>query len=87
MRDNDGNAKSQLKTLIDQSIHIIREATAELEQPALLFSGGKDSTVLAYLARQAFWPTPIPFPALHVDTGHNFPETLEFRDDRGRPPS
>jgi len=80
MRDNDGNAKSQLKTLIDQSIHIIREATAELEQPALLFSGGKDSTVLAYLARQAFWPTPIPFPALHVDTGHNFPETLEFRD-------
>lgn len=71
---------SQLKTLIDQSIFIIREATAEIERLALLFSGGKDSAVLAHLARQAFWPSPIPFPALHVDTGHNFPETLEFRD-------
>jgi sulfate adenylyltransferase subunit 2 len=65
---------------IDQAIFIIREAAAELSQPALLFSGGKDSAVLGHLARQAFRPKPIPFPALHVDTGHNFPETLEFRD-------
>jgi sulfate adenylyltransferase subunit 2 len=80
MRDDDRHTMSHLVTLIDQSVFIIREAAAELSQPALLFSGGKDSTVLAHLARLAFRPAPVPFPALHVDTGHNFPETLEFRD-------
>jgi sulfate adenylyltransferase subunit 2 len=58
----------------------MREVAAELEHPALMFSGGKDSAVMAHLARRAFWPAPIPFPALHVDTGHNFPEVIEFRD-------
>jgi len=63
-----------------QSIYVIREAAAELEHPALLFSGGKDSAVMAHLARRAFYPAAVPFPALHVDTGHNFPEVIEFRD-------
>lgn len=70
-----------LDTLEAQSIHIIREVAAECENPALLFSGGKDSIVMAWLARHAFWPAPVPFIALHVDTGHNFPEVLGFRDD------
>ena len=61
-------------------MYVIREVAAQFERPALLFSGGKDSIVLAHLARRAFAPAPIPFPLLHIDTGHNFPETLEFRD-------
>jgi sulfate adenylyltransferase subunit 2 len=63
-----------------QSIFIMREVAAELQNPAMLFSGGKDSAVMAHLAKRAFWPAPVPFPALHVDTGHNFPEVIEFRD-------
>jgi sulfate adenylyltransferase subunit 2 len=70
----------QLSTLESESIHVIREIVAELERPALLFSGGKDSVVMLHLAAKAFWPGPIPFPLLHVDTGHNFPEVLAYRD-------
>jgi sulfate adenylyltransferase subunit 2 len=66
--------------LIDESISIIREATAEFERPALLFSGGKDSVVMLHLAIAAFRPAPLPFPVMHVDTGHNFPEVIAFRD-------
>ena len=73
---------SQLKTLEAESIHIMREVVAEMERPALLFSGGKDSIVMLRLAEKAFWPAPIPFPVMHVDTGHNFPEVLEYRDRR-----
>ncbi|MEO5570232.1 MAG: sulfate adenylyltransferase subunit CysD [Bacteroidia bacterium] len=71
---------NHLKELEAEAIYIIREAAATFERPALLFSGGKDSIVMAHLARKAFWPGKIPFPLLHIDTGHNFPETLEFRD-------
>ncbi|WP_026463194.1 sulfate adenylyltransferase subunit CysD [Adhaeribacter aquaticus] len=71
---------SYLKQLEAESIFVIREAVAQFEKPVLLFSGGKDSIVMAHLARKAFWPAKLPFPMLHVDTGHNFPETLEFRD-------
>ena len=71
---------SYLKQLEAESIYIIREAVAQFEKPVLLFSGGKDSIVMAHLARKAFWPAKLPFPMLHVDTGHNFPETIEFRD-------
>lgn len=63
-----------------ESIHIIREVAAQFERPVLLFSGGKDSITLVRLAQKAFFPAKIPFPLLHVDTGHNFPETIEFRD-------
>jgi sulfate adenylyltransferase subunit 2 len=63
-----------------EAVHIIREIAAERERPVLLFSGGKDSVVLLHLAWKAFWPAPIPFPVMHVDTGHNFPEVMEFRD-------
>jgi sulfate adenylyltransferase subunit 2 len=80
MPEHDLHSSTHLKTLEAQSIYVIREVAAELEQPALLFSGGKDSAVMAHLARRAFHPAPIPFPALHVDTGHNFPEVIEFRD-------
>ena len=73
-------ALSQLQILEAESIHIIREVVAQMERPALLFSGGKDSIVLLHLAMKAFHPAPIPFPIAHVDTGHNFPEVLEFRD-------
>ena len=65
-----------------ESIHIFREVAAEFERPVLLFSGGKDSIVMLRLAEKAFWPARIPFPVLHVDTGHNFPEVLDFRDRR-----
>lgn len=71
---------SQLQRLEAESIHIFRETASEGERPVLLFSGGKDSVVMLHLAAKAFWPAPIPFPVLHVDTGHNFPEVLEFRD-------
>jgi sulfate adenylyltransferase subunit 2 len=69
-----------LDMLEAESIFIIREAASEFERPVLLFSGGKDSAVLLRLARKAFWPARLPFPNMHVDTGHNFPEVLEFRD-------
>ena len=69
-----------LDTLESEAIHIIREVVAEFEKPALLFSGGKDSVVMLHLATKAFWPGKVPFPVLHVDTGHNFPEVIDFRD-------
>ena len=72
---------NHLEALEAEAIHIIREAVAELERPVLLFSGGKDSVVLLHLAAKAFWPGPVPFPLLHVDTGHNFPEVLAYRDE------
>ncbi len=71
---------SHLETLEAESIHIFREVAAELERPVLLFSGGKDSIVLLRLAEKAFRPGRFPFPIMHVDTGHNFPEVIEFRD-------
>jgi len=73
---------SHLKALEAESIHIFREVAAELERPALMFSGGKDSIVMLRLAEKAFWPARIPFPVLHVDTGLNFPEVIAFRDRR-----
>jgi sulfate adenylyltransferase subunit 2 len=73
---------SHLRVLEAESIHIIREVAAEFERPVLLFSGGKDSIVMLRLAEKAFWPARIPFPVMHVDTGHNFPEVIEFRDRR-----
>jgi sulfate adenylyltransferase subunit 2 len=73
---------SQLRELEAESVHVMREVAAELERPVLLFSGGKDSIVLLRLAEKAFRPGPFPFPVMHVDTGHNFPEVLEFRDRR-----
>ena len=72
----------QLRVLEAEAVHIMREVVAELEGPVLLFSGGKDSIVLLRLAEKAFAPVPLPFPVLHVDTGHNFPEVIEFRDQR-----
>jgi sulfate adenylyltransferase subunit 2 len=71
---------SDLDTLEAESIHIIREVAAEFEHPVMLFSGGKDSVLMLHLARKAFHPAPIPFPIMHIDTGHNFPEVIEFRD-------
>jgi len=73
---------SQLDVLESESIHMMREVAAEFERPVLLFSGGKDSIVMLALAERAFWPARVPFPVMHVDTGHNFPEVLEFRDRR-----
>ncbi len=72
---------THIKELESESMFIIREVAAQFERPALLFSGGKDSIVMLHVARKAFWPANIPFPLLHIDTGHNFPETLEYRDD------
>jgi len=71
---------SELQELEAEAIYIIREVVAQFEHPALLFSGGKDSIVLAYLSRKAFYPGKIPFPLIHIDTGHNFPETIEYRN-------
>jgi len=73
---------SHLRALESEAIHVMREVAAELEKPVLLFSGGKDSIVLLRLAEKAFRPAPFPFPLMHVDTGHNFPEVIEFRDRR-----
>ncbi len=73
-------ALSHLRALEAEAIHVMREVAAEREKPALLFSGGKDSIVLVRLAQKAFAPGLVPFPLLHVDTGHNFPEVIEFRD-------
>jgi sulfate adenylyltransferase subunit 2 len=69
-----------LQHLESEAVFIMRETAAQFERPALLFSGGKDSIVMAHIARKAFWPARLPFPLLHVDTGHNFQETIEFRD-------
>ncbi len=71
---------THLKELESESIYVLREVAAQFERPVLLFSGGKDSIILSHLARKAFWPAKIPFPLLHIDTGHNFPETLAYRD-------
>ncbi len=71
---------THLRALEAQAIHIFREVAAEFERPVLMFSGGKDSIVMLHLASKAFWPAPVPFPVLHVDTGRNFTEVLEFRD-------
>ncbi len=73
---------SHLRALESEAIHVFREVAAELERPVLLFSGGKDSIVLLRLAEKAFAPAGIPFPVMHVDTGHNFPEVIEYRDRR-----
>jgi sulfate adenylyltransferase subunit 2 len=73
---------THLQALEAEAIHVMREVAAELERPVLLFSGGKDSIVLLRLAEKAFRPAPFPFPLMHVDTGHNFPEVIEFRDRR-----
>lgn len=70
-----------LKELENEAIFIMREIAAQFERPALLFSGGKDSILLVHLAKKAFWPGKIPFPLLHIDTGHNFQETLDYRDN------
>jgi sulfate adenylyltransferase subunit 2 len=75
-------ADSALTALEDESIHILREMVGTFERPVLLFSGGKDSIVMLRLAEKAFWPNRIPFPLMHVDTGHNFPEVIEYRDRR-----
>jgi sulfate adenylyltransferase subunit 2 len=73
---------SHLQALESEAIHVMREVAAEFERPVLLFSGGKDSIVLLRLAEKAFRPGPFPFPLMHVDTGHNFPEVIEYRDRR-----
>ena len=72
--------KSALRGLVDESVTIIREVAAEFEHPVMLFSGGKDSVVMLHLAVRAFAPARVPFPVMHIDTGHNFPEVIEFRD-------
>ncbi len=72
---------NHLRQLEAESIFVIREVAAQFERPALLFSGGKDSIVMLHMARKAFWPAALPFPLLHIDTGHNFQETLDYRDD------
>ena len=72
---------THLKELESEAIFIIREIVSQFEKPALLFSGGKDSIVLTHLAKKAFYPAKIPFPLIHIDTGHNFPETISFRDN------
>ena len=71
---------NHLRELESESIFVIREVASQFENPAMLFSGGKDSIIMYHLARKAFFPAKVPFPLLHIDTGHNFPETIEFRD-------
>jgi len=71
---------SHINALENEAIYIFREVAAQFEKPVLLFSGGKDSITLVRLAQKAFWPAKIPFPLMHIDTGHNFPETIAFRD-------
>ena len=78
----DRHTLSHIRALEAESVHIMREVAAQLERPVLLFSGGKDSAVLLRLAEKAFRPAKFPFPVMHVDTGHNFPEVIEFRDRR-----
>ena len=72
---------NHLRELESEAIFVIREIAAQFENPVLLFSGGKDSIVLTHLAKKAFYPANIPFPLIHIDTGHNFPETIQFRDE------
>ena len=72
---------SHLRQLESEAIFIFRECAAQFEKPVLLFSGGKDSIVMAHLAHKAFWPSKLPFPLMHIDTGHNFIETINFRDE------
>lgn len=72
---------NHLKELEAEAIYVIREVYSQFEKPGILFSGGKDSIVVTHLARKAFWPAKIPFPLVHIDTGHNFPETIQFRDE------
>ena len=72
---------THLEKLESEAIYVMREVASQFERPALLFSGGKDSIIMAHLAKKAFYPANIPFPFLHIDTGHNFPEALEFRDE------
>jgi len=72
---------NHLRELESESIFVMREVAAQFERPALLFSGGKDSIVMVHLAKKAFWPAKIPFPLMHIDTGHNFEETMIFRDN------
>ena len=72
---------NHLKELESESIYVIREVAAQFENPVILFSGGKDSILMTYLAVKAFYPSRVPFPLLHIDTGHNFPETIKFRDN------
>lgn len=76
----DSNKRTHLRELENEAIHVMREVAAQFERPALLFSGGKDSIIMVHLARKAFYPSKIPFPLVHIDTGHNFAETIEFRD-------
>jgi sulfate adenylyltransferase subunit 2 len=71
---------THLQELESEAIYVIREVVAQFDRPAILFSGGKDSIVVTHLAQKAFWPAKIPMPLIHIDTGHNFPETMEFRD-------
>src|SRR5579885_3530537 len=75
-----GAKLTHLQYLEAEAIHVLREVGAECENPVLLFSGGKDSIVVSHLARKAFFPGAVPFPLMHIDTGHNFPETIEYRD-------
>ena len=72
--------QTHLDRLESESVHIFREVAATMERPALLFSGGKDSVVMLHLALKAFWPAPVPFPVMHVDTGQNFDEVIAYRD-------
>jgi sulfate adenylyltransferase subunit 2 len=77
----DRHRRAHLRQLESEAVFIMREVAAQFERPVLLFSGGKDSIVMVHLARKAFWPATFPFPLLHIDTGHNFPETIAFRDN------
>ena len=77
---SDNYSLTHLEELEAEAIYVIREVFAQFDNPAILFSGGKDSIVVAHLARKAFFPAKIPFPFVHIDTGHNFPETMEFRN-------
>lgn len=72
---------THLKELESESIYVLREVAAQFERPCILFSGGKDSIVVTHLAYKAFFPAKIPFPLVHIDTGHNFKETIEYRDE------
>jgi sulfate adenylyltransferase subunit 2 len=77
----DKNTINHLRELEAESIYVIREVVAQFEKPVMLFSGGKDSIIMFYLAKKAFHPAKVPFPLMHIDTGHNFPETIKYRDD------
>lgn len=82
----DNKTIKHLKELEAESIYVLREVAAQFERPVILFSGGKDSIVITYLAYKAFYPAKIPFPLLHIDTGHNFEETIQYRDELAKKP-